>query len=245
MADPKPVVLLIEDEQSIRTFVRVVLHAQGYLVVEADTARHGELQAATCQPDAILLDLGLPDGDGIELTPRLRAATRAPIIVISARDAERDKVAALDAGADDYLTKPFGVDELLARLRAALRRSQAGRGPDPTIIEAGQIRMDLTARRVTVRNRDVRLTPNEYRVLAVLMRNAGGVVTHAHVLREVWGPGSTDQAHYLRVYINQLRQKIEVDPAHPRCLETESGIGYRLRSDDPGATPGSHPRRAP
>jgi two-component system KDP operon response regulator KdpE len=239
------VVLLIEDEPAIRTFIRVVLRAEGYQIVETESARHARSQAGSCQPDAILLDLGLPDGDGVALTPLLRSVTRAPIIVISARHGERDKVAALDAGADDYLTKPFGVDELLARLRAALRRARAGRGPDPEILECGPVRMDARARRVTVRGREVHLTPNEYRMLAVLLRNADGVVTHAHLLREVWGPGATGEAHYLRVYASQLRQKIEEDPANPRLLVTETGIGYRLRADGSDATPGSPPRSDP
>jgi len=222
-----PLVLVVEDEPQLRRFLRAALGAHGYRLVEAGGVREAEALATSHNPDVVLLDLGLPDGDGVDLARRLREWSRAPIIVLSARGREEDKVNALDAGADDYLTKPFGVNELLARLRVALRHAQAGPEPSP-VLEAGPLRIDLARREVTVDGREVRLTPTEYRVLALLARHAGKVLTHRQILKEVWGPNATE-AHYVRVQLAELRKKIEADPARPRLLVTEPGVGYRLR----------------
>jgi two-component system KDP operon response regulator KdpE len=222
-----PVVLVVEDEPPVRRFLRAALAAHDYRVVEAGSIREAEQLAPSHNPDVFLLDLGLPDGDGIELARRLREWTRAPIIVLSARGREEDKVNALDAGADDYLTKPFGVNELLARLRVALRHAGAGAAPEP-IFEVGPLRLDLARREVTVEGREVRLTPTEWKLLALLARHAGKVLTHRQILREVWGP-SAAEAHYVRVQMAELRKKIELEPARPRLLVTEPGVGYRLR----------------
>jgi two-component system, OmpR family, KDP operon response regulator KdpE len=221
-----PLVLVVEDEAPVRRFLRAAL-AGGYRVVEAGSVAEAEQLAPGHNPDVFLLDLGLPDGDGIDLTRRLREWTRAPIIVLSARGREEDKVNALDAGADDYLTKPFGVNELLARLRVALRHAHAS-AEQPAVLEAGPLRVDLARREVTVDGAAVHLTPTEYRVLALLAQHAGKVLTHRHILREVWGPHATE-AHYVRVQMAELRKKIERDPARPRLLVTEAGVGYRLR----------------
>ena len=227
MTETGPLVLLVEDESQVRRFLRAALTTRGYRLIEAETMREGEQLATSHNPDVFLLDLGLPDGDGVDLTRRLREWTRAPIIVLSARGREEDKVNALDAGADDYLTKPFGVNELVARLRVALRHAQAA--PEaPSVVEAGPLRMDLARREVTVEGREVRLTPTEYRLLALLARHAGKVLTHRQILREVWGPNATE-AHYVRVQMAELRKKVEADPARPRLLVTEPGVGYRLR----------------
>ena len=229
MAEPATVVLLVEDEIPMRRFLRAALDAQAYQLLEAGTARDGLAQAASRNPDLILLDLGLPDGDGIEVTRRLREWTTRPIIVLSARGQDADKIAALDAGADDYLTKPFSVGELLARMRVALRHAALGAEEEP-VFEAGELRIDRSHRVVTVRGAEVHLTPTEYRLLLVLAGHAGKVLTHRHLLKEVWGVGRTGQAHYLRVYMAQLRAKIELDPARPVYLKTEPGVGYRLQS---------------
>jgi two-component system KDP operon response regulator KdpE len=229
MAEPGTVVLLIEDEIPMRRFLRAALDAREYQLIEAGTARDGLAQAASRNPDLILLDLGLPDGDGIEVTRRLREWTTRPIIVLSARGQDADKIAALDAGADDYLTKPFSVGELLARMRVALRHAALGAEEEP-VFEAGELRIDRAHRVVTVRGAEVHLTPTEYRLLLVLAGHAGKVLTHRHLLKEVWGVGRTGQAHYLRVYMAQLRAKIEQDPARPVYLKTEPGVGYRLQS---------------
>jgi two-component system KDP operon response regulator KdpE len=221
-----PLVLVIEDEPQVRRFLRAALTSHGYRLVEAGSVREAEQLATSHNPDVYLLDLGLPDGDGIDLARRMREWTRAPIIVLSARGREEDKVNALDAGADDYLTKPFGVNELLARLRVALRHAQAT-SAEP-LLEAGPLRIDLARREVTVDGREVRLTPTEYRLLALLARHAGKVLTHRQILREVWGPNVTE-FHYVRVHMAELRKKIEADPARPRLLVTEPGVGYRLR----------------
>ncbi len=227
MTAPGPLVLVIEDELPVRRFLRAALAGHGYRVVEAGGVREAEQLAPGHNPDVFLLDLGLPDGDGVELTRRIREWSRAPIIVISARGREEDKVDALDAGADDYLTKPFGVNELLARLRVALRHAQAT--PEQRqVLEAGPLRIDLARREVAVAGREVHLTPTEYRVLALLAQHAGKVLTHRQILRDVWGPNATE-AHYVRVQMAELRKKIEVDPARPRLLVTEPGVGYRLR----------------
>ena len=226
MNAPGPLVLVVDDEAQVRRFLRAALGSRGYRLVEAESVREAEQLATSHNPDVYLLDLTLPDGDGVDLARRLREWTAAPIIVLSARGREEDKVNALDAGADDYLTKPFGVNELLARLRVALRHAQAT--PEQPVLEAGPLRLDLARREVTVDGREVRLTPTEYRLLALLARHAGKVLTHRQILREVWGPNATE-AHYVRVQMAELRKKIEADPARPRLLVTEPGVGYRLR----------------
>lgn len=224
-----PRVLLIEDEPQMRRFLRASLDGNGFSLVEATTAAEGRSLAASYNPELILLDLGLPDGDGIALTKSLREWARMPIIVISAQGREANKVQALDAGADDYLTKPFGVNELLARMRVALRHAAAAGGAPAPVLEFGEVRVDLQRRVVTRAGAELHLTPNEYRLLVVLAQHAGKVLTHGHLLKEVWGPGSAQQTHYLRVYMAQLRQKLEADPARPRLLITEPGVGYRLK----------------
>ena len=228
----EPLVLVVEDEPQVMRFLRATLPANGYRMLEAASGASALVETQTRQPDLVLLDLGLPDIDGLEVTRRIREWTSVPIVVISARGQERDKVQALDAGADDYLTKPFGTDELLARMRVALRHAArvAGGGGD-TVFEAGELRVDLAARLVFRRGEEVRLTRTEYRLLAALVQHAGKVLTHRQLLREVWGPGATNETHYLRVYMAQLRQKLEDDPARPRHLLTETGVGYRLRAD--------------
>jgi two-component system KDP operon response regulator KdpE len=232
VTDPAPVVLLIEDEPQMRRFLRAALENESYHLVEATTVRDGLAQAAGRNPDIILLDLGLPDGDGIDLTRRIREWARTPIVVISARGQERDKVAALDAGADDYLTKPFGVGELLARMRVALRHAAraAGQPADP-VFAVGDVRVDLEHRQVFVAEREVHLTPTEYKLLTTLVRHAGKVLTHRYLLKEVWGPNAVERSHYVRVYMTQLRHKLEGDPARPRYLLTEAGVGYRLQAE--------------
>ena len=234
MADLKPTILVIEDEQSLQKFLRVTLTAQGYRVLEALTAEAGLRSAATDQPDLVILDLGLPDIDGVEVTRRLREWTAIPILIVSARGKEDDKVVALDAGADDYLTKPFGVAELLARVRVALRHlSVVKSDTGDSVFTTGDLKVDLANRVVTLANEEKHLTPNEYKLLAVLVKNAGKVMTHRQLLKQVWGPDSVEQAHYLRVYMNQLRQKVEADPTRPRVLLTEPGVGYRLKASTP------------
>src|SRR5262245_3150328 len=229
MSDAGPLVLLIEDEPQMRRFLRAALESHGYRFVEATTAREGLAQATSRTPDVILLDLGLPDGDGLDLARRIREWTTTPIVVISARGKEQDKVAALDTGADDYLTKPFGTEELLARMRVASRHTaSAGAGADPVFV-AGDLRVDLPARRVFVGNDEVHLTPTEYKLLTALVHDAGKVLTHRQLLRAVWGPNAVEHTHYLRVYMTQLRHKLEPDPTRPRHLQTEPGVGYRLK----------------
>jgi two-component system, OmpR family, KDP operon response regulator KdpE len=227
-----PLVLLIEDEPQMRRFLRTALESNDYRLVEAGTAREGLAHAAARNPDLILLDLGLPDRDGLEVARELREWTGTPIIVISARGQEADKVKALDLGADDYLTKPFGVEELLARIRVSLRHAARPPGavPEP-IFESGELRVDLPNRRVWRAGKEVHLTPTEYKLLVTLVRHAGKVLTHRMLLKDVWGPNYVNQAHYVRVYLAQLRQKIEADPARPRLLLTEPGVGYRLKAD--------------
>jgi len=226
-----PLLLLIEDDLQMRRFLRASLHAQGFRLLEAETGEHGIELARTHTPEVILLDLGLPDLDGIHVTERLRGWTRIPIIVISARGRETDKVEALDAGADDYLTKPFGVSELLARIRVALRHTEALPSDEQPILEVGGLRMDLDRHHVTREEREIRLTPIEYKLLVLLARHPGKVLTHRQLLKEVWGPTAQDQTHYLRVYMAQLRRKIEKDPARPHLLVTEPGVGYRLHDE--------------
>jgi two-component system, OmpR family, KDP operon response regulator KdpE len=229
---PDPLILLIEDEPPMRRFLRAALGAHAYRLVEATTARDGLAQAASRNPDVILLDLGLPDRDGLEVARELREWSTTPIIVLSARGREQDKVAALDLGADDYLTKPFGVEELLARIRVALRHAALppGAPPEP-MFQAGDVRVDLVRREVRRGDQEVHLTPTEYKLLTLLVRHAGKVLTHRQLLKEVWGTNFADQSHYVRVYMAQLRQKLEADPARPRLLVTEPGVGYRLKAE--------------
>jgi two-component system KDP operon response regulator KdpE len=229
---PDPVVVLIEDEPQIRRFLRATLTGQGYRLFEATTGADGLVEVGSRQPDVVIVDLGLPDIDGIDVIRRLREWTAVPIIVLSARGQERDKVTALDVGADDYVSKPFGADELLARIRVALRHTAgASHEGDDATFQVGELRMDLLRRQVFVGDREVRLTPIEYKLLAALVRHAGKVVTHAQLLRDVWGPTHTDQAHYVRVYLAHLRHKLETEPARPRYLLTEPGVGYRLATE--------------
>jgi two-component system KDP operon response regulator KdpE len=224
-------VLVVDDEPPVLRFLRTTLAANGYRVVEATTGAQGLVEASTRSPDLVLLDLGLPDLDGMEVTRRLREWSTKPIIVLSARGREDDKVRALDAGADDYLTKPFGVPELLARMRVAFRNADRRVGDSgDSVFEVDGLRIDLGTRRVTVAGRDVHLTRTEWNLLATLVKHAGKVVTHRQLLREVWGPGTTE-SHYVRVYMGQLRHKLEPDPARPRWLQTETGVGYRLAAD--------------
>lgn len=231
MSEPKTRVLVVEDEAPMRKFLRATLESHGYACIEAASANDGVAMATQHNPELILLDLGLPDLDGLEVTRTLREWSKAPIIVISARGREADKVEALDLGADDYLTKPFGVGELLARMRVALRHAAArGGAPDKTL-EVGPIAIDLARHETRVRGELVHLTPIEHRLLVLMARNAGRVLTHRQILQEVWGPGSASQTHYLRVYMAHLRRKIELDPARPRLLINEPGVGYRLRDD--------------
>jgi two-component system KDP operon response regulator KdpE len=224
-------VLVIEDDAAMRRFLRASLGAAGYRVAEAETG-DAALKAAPIQPpDVVLLDLSLPDMDGLEVIRNLRTWSQVPIVVVSARGREKDKVAALDAGADDYLTKPFGVPELLARIRVAERhaaRIAAGGTAEASEFVVGGLKVDLAARRVFVADKEVHLTPLEYRLLATLVHNAGKVLTHRFLLEEVWGPPYVEEMHYLRVYMANLRHKLETDPARPRYLLTEQGVGYRL-----------------
>jgi len=231
MSEPMPVVLLIEDDRHIRRFLRTSLEAEGWRVFEAETARQGRIDAATRKPDLLIADLGLPDGDGVELIRDVRGWSRVPVIVLSARSDEDDKVRALDAGADDYIEKPFGVSELLARVRANMRRKQAAADEGAcAVMTIGDVEIDLAARVVKKGGAVVHLTPIEFRLLGVLLANAGRVLTHRHLLRAVWGPGSVEQNHYLRVFMANLRHKLETDPAQPKMLLTETGVGYRLVS---------------
>jgi two-component system KDP operon response regulator KdpE len=226
MADP--IVVVIEDEPQIRRFLRATLQAQGYRLFEAATGADGLIEAASRQPEVVIIDLGLPDMDGLEVIRRLREWSSVPIIVLSARGGERDKVTALDAGADDYIEKPFGTDELLARLRVALRHAAGGAREQDAVFKVGELQVDQGRRRVQLEGKEVHLTPIEYRLLTTMVRHAGKVLTHRQLLREVWGPNHTEDAHYLRVFMAQLRRKIERDPAQPRYLLTEPGVGYRL-----------------
>jgi two-component system KDP operon response regulator KdpE len=229
MSEAAPLILVIEDEPQMRRFLRAALGGHNYRLVEASTAREGLAHAAGQNPDIILLDLGLPDQDGLEVTRDIREWSQVPIIVISARGKEQDKVRALDLGADDYLTKPFGVEELVARIRVALRHAlaSAGAAPEP-VFESGDLKIDLANRQVVRAGRPVHLTRTEYKLLGALVRHAGKLLTHRQLLHDVWGSNFVSQTHYLRVYIMQLRQKIENDPARPRYILTEPGVGYRF-----------------
>jgi two-component system KDP operon response regulator KdpE len=231
VSSPCPIILLVEDEPQMRRFLRVALEGSGYGYLEAATGQDGLSMAVQHRPEAILLDLGLPDMDGLDLVTRLREWSRTPVIVISARGQETDKVAALDAGADDYLTKPFGTRELLARIRVALRHAEP-ETPEEPIFQLGRWRVDLAKRQVLVEGREVHLTPLEYNLFTTLIRHAGKVVTHRQLLKEVWGGAAGAQPLYLRVYMTQLRHKLEADPSRPRYLQTEPGVGYRLWLDE-------------
>ena len=222
-------VLVVDDEPAIRRYLTVLLSAHGYTVFEAGSGQSAMSAVLADRPDLVILDLGLPDLDGVEVTRLLREWTRMPIIILSVRGQEADKIAALDAGADDYLTKPFGTGELLARMRVALRRAgESGEGP---VFSSGELSVDLARRVVTVGEREVQLTPTEYDLLRVLVTHAGKVLTHHQLLREVWGVGYDQELHMLRVNISNLRRKIEPDPTRPRHILTEPGVGYRLRAN--------------
>lgn len=231
MTDPKPLVLIIEDEAPIRRFLRASLPLHGFRLAEATTAADGLKLAIAQRHDLLILDLGLPDLNGIEVVRQVRAWSEVPIVVLSARDQEADKIAALDAGADDYLTKPFGIGELMARLRVALRHGNRRAAPEAPTFDCGDWHVDLAARRVFVAGAEVHLTPTEYRLLQLLIRHAGKVVTHRQLMQEQWGDELQDAQHTLRVHISQLRRKLEPEPARPRHLLTEPGVGYRLRED--------------
>jgi len=229
----KPLILIIEDDAQIRRFLRAALAAEGYRMQETTTAEEGLAQAQARQPDLILLDLGLPDRDGLEVIRGVRQWGQIPILVLSGRGQEKDKIAALDLGADDYVAKPFAVGELLARIRAGLRRSSARADGPGSVVRFGLVEVDLDKRVVRVDAQAVHLTPNEYKLLQVLIQHAGKVLTQRQLLNEVWGTQHTEQAQYLRVYIAQLRRKLERNPARPKHLQTEPGVGYRLVTEDP------------
>lgn len=230
MSENGALILVIDDESQVRRFLRATLASHGFRVIEADAAEPGLREAAQRHPDVVLLDLGLPDRDGLEVVRRLREWTSVPILVLSARGQEADKVQALEDGADDYLTKPFGVGELVARIRVALRHRAAAQGPvHEPVWEGGDLRVDLARREVTVKGEAVRLTPIEYHLLSILVQHAGKVVLGRQLLREVWGPAAAGETQYLRVHMSNLRGKIEADPAQPRHVITEPGVGYRLR----------------
>lgn len=225
----QPLVFILDDEIQIRRFLRISLEANGYRIHEAARAGEGLAEIARLRPDAVVLDLGLPDMDGLEALRRLREWSQVPVIVLSVRDRDEDKIALLDAGADDYLTKPFSTGELLARLRTALRHAQPA--AETPIFRSGPLKVDLTRRLVTVHGEAVKLTMTEYALLRLFVQHAGKVLTHAQILRAVWGPGYVEETHYLRVYVAHLRAKLEADPANPTLLLTESGVGYRLAAN--------------
>ena len=232
MKETQAAILLVEDEKQMRRFLRVTLESERYGVLEAETAADGLSQAATRNPDIVLLDLGLPDMDGLTVIGKLREWSTVPVIVISARDQEGDKIKALDCGADDYLTKPFGSGELLARIRVALRhRASKGQDQGEAVFAAEELKIDFAKREVYCGEREVHLTPIEYRLLTILVKNAGRVMTHRQILKEVWGLAYVEQTHYLRVFMNQLRKKIEADSTRPRFLLNEPGVGYRFKAN--------------
>ena len=232
MVSADPLVLIVDDETPIRRFLRLSLVGERYRVAEAGSAAEALGRIVALRPDLVILDLGLPDRDGLGLLREVREWSAVPIVVVSAREKEDDKVAALEAGADDYLTKPFGVGELIARVKVALRHAASTGVPaGESTFASGELRVDLVRRQVFVAEREVRLTPIEYRLLSVLVKHAGKVLTHRQLLHEVWGPEYGDENHYVRVYVAQLRRKLEADPARPRYLRTEPGVGYRLTVD--------------
>jgi two-component system KDP operon response regulator KdpE len=234
MTGDSPLILVIEDELSIRRFLRASLSGEGYRLAEAETGQQGLSMSAAQPPDLIILDLGLPDMDGLQIIEELRRWSQVPIIILSARGQEKDKVIALDHGADDYLSKPFGMGELLARIRVALRHQARISGQPAgaaTRFSVGDLIVDLEARRVLIRGQEVHFTPLEYRLLSTFVQHAGKVLTHRFLLQEVWGPGHTEETHYLRVFTANLRRKLEVDPTRPRYLLTEQGVGYRLAAE--------------
>jgi two-component system KDP operon response regulator KdpE len=228
MSDPKPVILCIEDDPQIRRFLRTGLGSQGFDFLEADTGKLGISEAAARNPSLVILDLGLPDLEGVEVVKRLREWTSLPILVLSARSLEGEKIAALDAGADDYLTKPFSMGELLARIRVALRHARGSGTDGGSVFCVANLKVDLARRQVLLDDHPVHLTPIEYRLLTALVKHAGMVLTHRQLLKEVWGPNHVEDSHYLRIYMAQLRHKLEADPTQPRFLLTEVGVGYRL-----------------
>ncbi|MBE7466226.1 MAG: response regulator [Planctomycetes bacterium] len=229
MAATQPLLLVVEDDPKLRRYLQISLGQEGYRLAEAATGEEGIAQVAAHNPDLVVLDLGLPDLDGGEVIRRIREWSETPIIILSARDQERDKVAALDAGADDYLTKPFGNAELLARIRVALRHVSKDQGQAESVFKTGDLEVDLAARVVKLAGKEIHLTPIEYKLLTTLITHADKVVTHGQLLRKVWGPNAELENHYLRVYMNQLRKKLEPEPAMPRFLLTEPGVGYRLK----------------
>jgi two-component system KDP operon response regulator KdpE len=224
-----PKILIIEDETQIRRFVRMALEEEGFVVIDAQSGKQGLIETSTRQPDLVIIDLGLPDCDGNDVIAQIRTWSEVPILVLSARDREEEKVAALNIGADDYLSKPFGVPELLARVRAHLRRRQTAASEGQSRVVFGAVQVDLATRQVSRDGEVVHLTPIEYRLLQTLVRERGKVVTHTALLHEVWGPNHSERSHYLRTYMGHLRQKLERDPAQPEFLLTELGVGYRLQ----------------
>ncbi len=230
MAKTDPVIIVIEDDLSIRRFLRTGLSSQSFSVYEAETGKQGIVEINTRKPDLIILDLGLPDMDGIDVIKAIRSWSELPIIILSARSSEQQKIEALDAGADDYLTKPFSFGELLARIRVALRHSaRSSEQIQGEVFVTANLKVDLHNRLVSVDDQEIHLTPIQYRLLSVLVKHAGKVLTHQQILKEVWGPSYQENAHYLRIYMSQLRQKLEADPTQPKFLLTESGVGYRLK----------------
>ena len=228
MNSTTPTLLLVEDDAQIRRFVRQALEREGYKVREAATFAAGLIDAGTSKPDMVILDLGLPDGDGQQFVSELRGWSHVPVLILSARTIESDKIDVLDAGADDYLTKPFSVGELLARVRALLRRGSRLTATETAVVNFGEISVDMTRRLITRAGVPVHVTVIEYRLLVALIANAGKVITHRHLLRDVWGPSHVESNHYLRIYVSHLRQKLEIDPTQPRHLLTEIGVGYRF-----------------
>lgn len=224
-------ILIVDDEPQILRFLGTSLIAHGYSILEAPTGEDALVKAETDKPDLVILDLGLPDIDGVEVLRRVRLQSSVPVIILSARERELDKVLALDNGADDYITKPFGVGELMARVRSALRRGSL-ESESSTLYQCNGLAVDIERRRVVLHGEELKLTPKEYDILSMLVRHAGRVVTHQFLLREIWGPTYTSETHYLRVYVGQLRQKIEKDPAQPRYIQTEPGVGYRMQEPD-------------
>lgn len=229
MSHTPPVVLLVEDDALIRRFVRAALESEGCRVFEAESIARGLIEAGTRKPDLVMLDLGLPDGEGHHFVVDLRHWSQVPVLVLSARSAEEDKIRALDAGADDYLVKPFSVGELLARVRALLRRARPGASHEEPVVRFGHVEVDLVRRQVQRQGEPLHLTPIEYRLLCALLASEGKVLTHRHLLRDVWGPNAVESNHYLRVYVGHLRHKLENDPAQPRHILTETGVGYRFQ----------------